>query len=115
MTARFAQPCPGYLRAPHAAELMDAKHRLSADVVSRAASRYKRLVRDVLAEATAAGELDLESVGVTADTAAELLIAAARGLQSSAASPATYRRYLNSLVRVMVGGLGGKLPADDPG
>jgi AcrR family transcriptional regulator len=102
-------------RSPHAAELMDAKHRLSADVVSRAASRYKRLVRDVLAEAAAAGELDLESAGMTADTTAELLIASARGLQSSSASPATYRRYLNSLVRVMVAGLGGRPHADGPG
>jgi AcrR family transcriptional regulator len=91
--------------SPHAAELMDAKHQLSADLVSRAASQYKRLVRDVLADAAAAGELDLEPAGLTADTAAELLIASARGLQSSAASPAAYRRYLNSLVQVMVGGL----------
>jgi NAD(P)-dependent dehydrogenase (short-subunit alcohol dehydrogenase family) len=80
-------------RSPHAAELLDAKHRLSADLVADAASRYKRLVRDVLAEAAVAGEFDLESAGLTPDTAAELLIASARGLQSSAASPAAYRRY----------------------
>ncbi len=99
-------------RSPHAAELLDAKHRLSADLVADAASRYKRLVRDVLTEAAAAGELDLESAGLTADTAAELLTASARGLESSAASPAAYRRYLNALVRVMVAGLSSRLPAD---
>ena len=92
-------------RSPHAAELLDAKHRLSADLVADAASRYKQLVQDLLAEAAAAGELDLESAGLTADTAAELLIASARGLQSSAASPTAYRRYLNTLARVMVAGL----------
>jgi AcrR family transcriptional regulator len=97
--------------SPHAAELLDAKHRLSAGLVSDAASRYKRLVRDVLAEAVAAGELDLEPAGLTADTAAELLIASARGLQSSAASPAVYRRYLKTLVRVMVAGLSNRLPS----
>jgi AcrR family transcriptional regulator len=97
-------------RSPHAAELLDAKHRLSADLVSDAASRYKRLVRDVLAEAAAAGELDLESAGLTADTAAELLIASGRGLESSTASPAAYRRYLNALVRVMVAGLASRPP-----
>ena len=42
---------------------------------------------------------------ITADTAAELLIASARGLQSSAASPTANRRYLNTLARVMVAGL----------
>jgi AcrR family transcriptional regulator len=99
-------------RSPHAAELLDAKHRLSADLVSDAASQYKRLVRDVLAEAVAVGELDLEPVGLTGDTAAELLIASARGLQSSAASPATYRRYLKTLVRVMVAGLSSRLTSD---
>jgi NAD(P)-dependent dehydrogenase (short-subunit alcohol dehydrogenase family) len=52
-----------------------------------------------------ARELDLESAGLTADTAAELLIASARGLQSSAASPTAYRRYLNTLARIMVAGL----------
>jgi AcrR family transcriptional regulator len=99
-------------RSPHAAELLDAKHRLSANLVADAASRYKRLVRDVLTQAAAAGELDLEPAGLTADTAAELLIASARGLQSSAASPAACRRYLNALVRVMVAGLSSRLPAD---
>jgi len=92
-------------RSPHAAELLDAKHRLSAALVSGAASQYKRLVRDVLTEAAASGELDLEPAGLTAETAAELLIASARGLQSSTVSPAAYRRYLNALVRVMVAGL----------
>jgi AcrR family transcriptional regulator len=98
-------------RSPHAAELLDAKHRLSADLVSDAASRYKRLVQDVLTDAAAAGELDLEPAGLTADTAAELLIASARGLRSSATSPTAYRRYLNALVRVMVAGLSSRLPA----
>ena len=97
--------------SPHAAELLDAKHRLSADLVSDAASQYKRLVRDVLTEAVAAGELDLEPAGLTADTAAELLIGSARGLQSSAPSPAAYRRYLKALVQVMVAGLSSTHPS----
>jgi hypothetical protein len=59
----------------------------------------------VVTEAAAAGELALEPAGLTPDTAAELLIASARGLESSAASPAAYRRYLSALVRVMVAGL----------
>ena len=91
--------------SPHAAELLDAKYRLSADLVADAARRYQRLVRDVPAEAAAAGELDLAAAGLTADTAAELMIASARGLESIAASPAAYRRHLDALVRVMIAGL----------
>jgi AcrR family transcriptional regulator len=94
-------------RSPHAAELLDAKHRLSADLVADAVRRYKRLVRDVVADAAADGELDLAAAGLTADTAAELLIASARGLESGGASPAAYRRQLTALARVMVAGLSG--------
>jgi AcrR family transcriptional regulator len=92
-------------QSPHAAELLDAKHRLSADLVTDASRRYQCLVRDVLAEAAATGELDLDAAGLTADTAAELMIASARGLESIAASPAAYRRHLDTLVRVMIAGL----------
>jgi hypothetical protein len=74
-------------------------------VIADAVRRYKRLVRDVLAEAVAAGELDLESVGLTPATATELLTASARGLESTATSPAAFRCYLDTLVRVMIAGL----------
>jgi AcrR family transcriptional regulator len=92
-------------RSPHAAELLDAKHRLSAGLFSHASAQYKRLVRDVLAEAADAGELDLAAAGLTPEIAAELLIASARGLESSIDAPADYQRYLDALVRVMVAGL----------
>jgi AcrR family transcriptional regulator len=36
-------------RSPHAAELMDAKHQLSEATASRAAARYRRLVRIIVA------------------------------------------------------------------
>ncbi|HEX4061361.1 MAG TPA: TetR/AcrR family transcriptional regulator [Streptosporangiaceae bacterium] len=98
-------------RSPHAADLLDAKHQLSADLVADAASRYKRLVQNVLTEAAATGELDLNSAGLTPGTAAELLIASTRGLQPS--TPAAYRRHLTTLVRVMIAGLTSRHPAAD--
>jgi AcrR family transcriptional regulator len=101
-------------RSPHAADLLDAKHQLSADLAADAASRYKRLVQSVLTQAAAAGELDLESAGLTPGTAAELLIASARGLESGTSSPAAYRRHLTTLVRVMIAGLASRHPADRP-
>jgi AcrR family transcriptional regulator len=97
-------------RSPHAAELLDAKHRLSADLVADGVKRYHRLVRDVLAEAAATGELNLEAVGLTGDTAAELLIAAARGLEPNQDKPAAYRRSLSTLARVMIAGLSSRHP-----
>jgi hypothetical protein len=70
------------------------------------------MVSDVLAEADATGELYLEPAGLTADTAAELLIAAARGLEPSPDTLAAYRRSLSTLARVMIAGLSRKPPAD---
>jgi hypothetical protein len=68
--------------------------------------------RDVLAEAAATGELDLEPAGLTPDTAAQLLIASARGLEPGTSSPAAYRRQLSTLARVMIAGLTSRHPAD---
>ncbi|MGH3123065.1 MAG: TetR family transcriptional regulator [Trebonia sp.] len=98
-------------RSPHAAELLDAKHRLSADLAADGVKRYRRLVRDVLADAAATGELSLEAAGLTADTAAELLIGAARGLEPSPDSLAAYRRSLSTLARVMIAGLSSRRTA----
>jgi len=98
-------------RSPHAAELLDAKHRLSADLAADGTARYRQLVRDVLAEAAATGELELEPAGLTADTAAELLIAAARGLDPRPDKLPAYRRSLSTLARVMIAGLSSKPPA----
>jgi AcrR family transcriptional regulator len=99
--------------SPHAAELMDAKYRLSADLVGKAAGSYQDLVRDVMADAVDAGELDLAGAGLTADSAAMLLNAAARGLEFSPDAIAEHRRYLGTLVRVVVAGLRAGPPAGD--
>jgi len=97
--------------SPHAGELMDAKHRLGSDVISRAADRYRALLRDTVADAEAAGELDLQAAGITAGTAADLLTAVGRGLQADATTPAAYRRHLQALVRVLMTGLRPTVPA----
>lgn len=101
-------------RSPHAADLLDAKHQMSADLAADAARRYKRLVQNVLTEAAAAGELDLEPAGLTPGTAADLLIASARGLESSTSPPSAYRRQLTTLVRVMIAGLASRHRAAGP-
>ena len=91
-------------RSPHAAELLDAKRGLSATwspTPQAGTSNWSRPPgRSRRCRGAGPG-----IAGLTADTAAELLIASARGLQSSAASPTAYRRYLNTLARVMVAGL----------
>lgn len=97
--------------SPHAAELMDAKHRLCADVVSRYSSQYRKLLRDTVADADAAGQLDLQAAAVSADTVADLLIGGSRGLENGASTPVAYRRHLQAFVRVLTAGLRTHVPA----
>jgi hypothetical protein len=52
----------------------------------------------------------LASFDLSGDAAAELLIAAAKGLESSAVTPADYHRRLAELVRVLVAGLRAGVP-----
>jgi AcrR family transcriptional regulator len=103
--AWFGAYAEATLPSAHAAELLDAKHQLSADLAADAARRYRRLVREVLTEAVGAGELDPAAAGLTADGATELLIAAARGLDPAASSAHAYRRHLDALARIMIAGL----------
>lgn len=110
-TAWFGAYAETITRSPHAAELLDAKHRLSADLAADGVKRYHRLVRDVLADAATTGELSLEAAGLTTDTAAELLIGAARGLEPSPDSLAAYRRSLSTLARIMIAGLSSRRTA----
>ncbi|HXW84374.1 MAG TPA: helix-turn-helix domain-containing protein, partial [Candidatus Binataceae bacterium] len=92
-------------RSAHAAELMDSKGRLSADLFEKSDRRYQRLVRELIEEAAARGEIAPARAGLDAAEATELILAAAHGIEFSVASPAAYHRRLRELVRVMVAGL----------
>jgi TetR/AcrR family transcriptional regulator, regulator of autoinduction and epiphytic fitness len=92
-------------RSAHAAELMDSKNRLSADLFARSGRRYMKVLREMIEEATHAGELAPSRMGLDASDLAELLVAAAHGIEQSATSPARYHRRLGEIVRVIVAGL----------
>ena len=91
----------------HAAELMDSKGRLSADLFERSDKRYHRMMRQMVEHGVERGELAPTRAGLDPAEAAELIIAAARGIEFTVANPAAYHRRLRELVRVMIGGLGG--------
>jgi AcrR family transcriptional regulator len=92
-------------RSPHADELIDSKHQLSADVVVDAGKRFRRLVVEVVEEGAQSEDLRLDRFGLSTEAAAELLIAAARGLESGAETPDSFHRGLSDAVRVVVAGL----------
>ncbi len=92
-------------RSPHAAELVDSKNRLSADLFAEADRRYHRVVRALVEDAVSRREIDPVRAGLKSE-AAELVIGASRGIELSARDPATYHRRLRELVHLIVAGLG---------
>lgn len=92
-------------QSAHAAELMDSKNRLSADLFAQAGRRYMKVLREMIDEATRAGELAPARLDLDSDDLAQMLVAAAHGIESSATSRARYHRMLREIVRVMVAGL----------
>ena len=99
-------------QSTHVRELLDAKNQLCADLFAQSDRHYQRLLTEVIAHADAGGELRLARVGLAPEAAAELLTRSASGLGmyvfTSPTLPA-FRRHLESLVRVFVVGLGGKV------
>ncbi|HKM99675.1 MAG TPA: hypothetical protein VJX23_04110, partial [Candidatus Binataceae bacterium] len=68
--------------------------------------RYQRILREVIEEAAARGEIVPARVGLGAAAITELLLSGARGLELAAATAAAFHRRLAELVRVVLAGLG---------
>jgi AcrR family transcriptional regulator len=98
-------------RSPHAAELIDSKNRLSADLFAEADRRYHRVMRELVEDAISRREIDPGCAGLKSAQAAELVIGASRGIELSARDPAAYHRQLRELVHLIVAGLGCSAPS----
>ena len=92
-------------RSAHAAELMDSKNRLSADLFAQSGRRYMTMLREMIEEATRAGEIAPSRMELDPGDLAAMLVAAAHGIESNATSRAQYHRRLREIVRVIVAGL----------
>ena len=101
-------------RSAHAAELMDSKNRLSADLFALSGRRYMKVLREMIEEATSAGELEPARMELDADDLAQMLVAAAHGIESAATSRAQYHRRLKEIVRVIVAGLSAPREGENP-
>jgi AcrR family transcriptional regulator len=105
LEAKFGFFFESVYRSAHAAELMDSKNRLSADLFAQSGRRYMKVLREMIEEATRAGELAPSRLDLDADDLAQMLVAAAHGIESNATSRARYHRRLREIVRVIVAGL----------
>ena len=96
--------------SPHAAEILDSKGRVSADLFEAADRRYQAHLAAVLAEGVDAGELDLASAGLTPASAAAFLVRCGHGIGSAEnagglPSREVFRRRIAELARVVLHGL----------
>lgn len=102
---RFVELTSG---SPHAAELYDQHGRLCGDVARASHERSERLLARTLRDAAAAGDVDLERIGLTAARVAAVLLDCAHGAKGedpSATTPEQFRERLHHAVRVLVRGL----------
>ena len=105
LEAKFGLLFETVYKTAHAAELMDSKNRLSGDLFAQLSRRYMKVLREMIEEATRAGELAPARMNLDADDLAQMLVAAAHGVEQNATSLPQYHRKLREMVRVIVAGL----------
>ena len=94
------KPLEMSVAAPHADEIIQTGSGLAANVYREERERFARTVARVLQDAARKGELNLKSPGLTASSAADLLVAASRGAKEDGKDPALHRKRLARLIRV---------------
>lgn len=87
--------------SPHGGELLDESSRLCGDIARASERRFTALLTGALRQAARSGEIDPAALGLTPAGAAELLLHAAGGLKGPTVDPATYRRRVAGLVRLV--------------
>lgn len=89
----------------HAAELMDSKNRLSADLFEKFDRRYVRTVRAIVSDALRRKEIVATAMPLSAADTTALIMSAAHGIEAEASSPQELQRRLRELVRFAAAGL----------
>ncbi len=99
LSAKFTRYWELVHASPHAQELLDSQGRLGASIVQRCDRMYLEMLTSVIAGAK---ELAPARAGLTAATAAQVLVRAASGASYDATSVSTHKRHIAEIVRVIV-------------
>ncbi len=89
-----------FMNTPHGAELLEAGHLVSADLVAAGEARIRQLLADWLAA------LPLQAALGSADALAATILASLKGLKHAAKSPQGYRASQAQLAHVLALALG---------
>lgn len=96
--------------SPHGAELMEENKRLRGGNMVDLEIPFRELVTRALRKASAAGEIDLARVDLSAAELADLFASAAAGLKSPGVTAEAYRDAVAAFVRVFFAGVAKKPP-----
>lgn len=110
LAAKFGFYFEAVRNSPHAAELIDSKNRLSAELFEKGDRRYQRILRDAIDQGAARGEIAPDRHNLTSAAIVELLLAGGYGIEHSATSSASLHRRLADLVNVVLAGLSANRP-----
>lgn len=107
LAARFGHFVELMSSSPHAQELLDENSKVCGDITRESRRRSLFLLRRLLEEAEAGGELDLARSGLSIPIAAAVIYDCADGAKEDDGSTTlpAYRRRLRQVVRALLGGL----------
>lgn len=106
LVARFGRFVELTSSSPSARELLEEGSRMCSDITSDARTRTLKLLRDLLTDADARGELDLGRSGLSPTAAAAVIYHSAEGAKEDGTIRApAYRRRLRQVVAALLGGL----------
>jgi AcrR family transcriptional regulator len=92
--------------SPHGDELLDEHNRVCGDIAAASQGVALKILRGLVREATATGELDPASVGLSPATAAAILLDCAEAAKTEpGVAPRAFRRRLAQIVRTLVAGM----------
>jgi hypothetical protein len=91
--------------SPHGAELLDENSRLCGGHAVEVETRFRELVTRAFRQASAAGELDLSRVELSAAALADVFVRAASGLKGPGVTAEGYRDAVTAFVRVFLAGI----------
>lgn len=88
--------------SPHGAELIGASSAMASDVSARAFEGFLLVLASTLDEAQKGGKLDLGTMNLDAEKAAEFLVLSLNGLSTGEANERAYKKRLRTLVSVFL-------------
>lgn len=92
-------------QSPHGNEIYDEHHRLCGEITQQNTKKLCNLITQALIKANENGEINLDIIGASAQSYAEILQLSVVGLKSKLTPLKTFKKRLNAFVKIFFAGL----------